>query len=513
MLKINNEEIFAKWISNIKNTFDKEEDGAEKNIYIDAYWAEYLGVFLPRFLYAKGLQTGDKKYKIYALSENSDFSMQTLCNAYGIRLVNIRNKVGLFKALLLVLKWFAFSNSEEKIYKINYKGILIGNYIADFIIRHTDSLFSLKKFRFSYLKLMLVFAWSLIEIDKLFAKTPPSIYLILETGFWFGPVIKLAEQHKATIIQCSSGNRAVQIGNRVGIPINSIDSWNYEVHCGVDKIQKEGIDYKSWASEYYRQRRKGLTDKDAEDAYANKVIITRKEWIEKNSADPNKKNIVIMAHCFSDDANTTTSRSIYRDYYQWLVNTLDIIHNINNVNWLLRAHPGRAVYNEGDFIYEIFSKYEDKNNIYVLDDDISSDALYEIIDGAVTVLGTCGLEFSSFGIPVVCAGLSSYGGFGFTMEPLSEDEYIHCLSHMDEIVPLSQEKIDLARKVSYAYFNLRKPVDVFDEIFDESLKMNADKTNDFVIERLNNLYEEGYSEKECFFYKHGEEVTRRIDKC
>lgn len=501
MLNINDRKKFAKWISHIKNTFCNEEDSTGENIYIDAYWAEYLGAFLPRFLYAKGLQTGNKKYKVYALSEKIDFLMQSLCDAYGIRLVNIRNMSELFKSLLLVLQWFIFSNSEEKIYKINYKGILIGKYIADFLIRHTDNLFSLKKFRFSYLKLMLAFAWSLVEMDKLFEKAPPSIYLVLETGFWFGPVIRLAEQHGARIIQCTSGNRTIQIGNSVGIPINPIDSWNYEVHFGVDKIQKEGIDYKSWTSEYYRLRRKGLTDKDAKDAYANKVIFTRKEWIEKNAANPNKKNIVIMAHCFSDDANTTTSRSIYRDYYQWLVNTLDIIHDIDNVNWLLRAHPGRAVYHEGDFVYEIFSKYIDKDNIYILDDDISSESLYEIIDGAVTVLGTCGLEFSSFGIPVVCAGLSSYGGFGFTMEPLTEDEYIDCLSHMDEIKPLSQEKIDLARKVSYAYFNLRKSADVFDEIFEESLKMNVDEANEYVINELNKLYEEGHSEKECFFYK------------
>lgn len=255
-----------------------------------------------------------------------------------------------------------------------------------------------------------------------------------------------------------------------------------------------------------------MTDKDAADAYANKVIITRDEWIRKNSIDGSKKNIVIMAHCFSDDANTTTSRSIYRDYYQWLVSTLEIIQGIDNVNWLLRAHPGREFYHEGDFIYEIFEKYAYKDNIIILDDNMSSESLYNIIDGAVTVVGTCGLEFSSFGIPVVCAGLASYGGFGFTIEPLTEKEYVECLSNMDKIRKLSDGEIDIARKVSYAYFNLRKPADIFDELFEDSLNKDKNVANDIVVNKMIKLYERGISEKNSFFYKKAKEEWR-IKQC
>ena len=254
-------------------------------------------------------------------------------------------------------------------------------------------------------------------------------------------------------------------------------------------IDEGNIDYRSWANRYYKLRRLGKTDRDASDAYANRIIYNRDEWIKKNKVDSNKKNIVIMAHCFSDDANTTTSRSIYRDYYQWLICTLEIIQKIDNVNWLLRAHPGRGVYNEGDYVYKIFEKYAHKGNIYILEDDISSESLYDIIDGAVTVLGTCGLEFSSFGIPVVCAGLASYGGFGFTFEPKTEVEYVEYLSNMDKLERLSDTQIDMARKVSY------------DSLFTCSLKMEKEQGNDFLIKELNKLYENGIKETDSYFYK------------
>lgn len=505
MLVINNKSNFKKWLNyhNYDESVTKELGNG--NIYIDCIFTDYLAAFLPRFLFANGLREENSKYRLIAICNKLEHEVNEIAKSYGIRTISIRKKMSMLKAIFTVVIIFLFRNSSKAIYSLSYRNVEIGKYLADFLIRQTYDLFTLEKIRFKDLKKASAFYWAIFETDKIFRKAPPNLYLVLETGYWYGPVIKLAESYGARIVQCTSGNRILELGYKMNRPINPIDSWNYEVHRGVEKIDAGGIDYRTWIDEYYQKRRLGLTDKDAADAYANKVILTRDEWIRENSVDCSKKNIVIMAHCFSDDANTTTSRSIYRDYYQWLVSTLEIIQNIDNVNWLLRAHPGRGFYNEGDFIYGIFKKYANKENIIILDDSLSSESLYNIIDGAVTVVGTCGLEFSSFGIPVVCAGLASYGGFGFTIEPLTEQEYIECLNSMDKIRRLSDEKIDIARKVSYAYFNLRKPADIFDELFETSLNKDKNVANDIVVNKMMELFERGISEKDSFFYKKAKE--------
>ncbi len=502
MLVIKNKKSYKEWIKH-KNQKEKPkpQNGSNNNIYIDCVWTDYLAAFLPRFMYAEGLYSENKNSKLYAICNEIDQNVSEIADAYGINVVNIRKKKSLIKAILLTIQLFLFKNNEKSIYSLKYHSVDVGKYLADVLIRHSDDLFSVNKIRTKDLKNAILFFWFIVEFGENFKKRRPSIYLVLETGYWNGPAIRIAENYGSKIIQCLSGNRVIEIGDKTDIPINPIDLWNYGVHKSIDIIDKKHIDYKKWAEEYYGKRRLGLTDKDAADAYANKTILSRNEWLKESGADKNKKNIVIMAHCFSDDANTTTSRSIYRDYYQWLVETLKIIQGVDNVNWLLRAHPGRGFYNEGDFVYEVFNKYAIRDNIYVLDDNISSESLYDIIDGAVTVLGTCGLEFSSFGIPVVCAGLASYGGFGFTLEPLTAQDYKECLRNMDKINKLSDEKIDMARKVSYAYFNLRNPADIFDEVFEDSLNMDSGEANDYVIEKLNYLRKSGIPETESFFYK------------
>lgn len=507
MLIINNRVELKKWLDNhalhkgVINPDCNKAKIRKKYVYIDCIFTDYMAAFLPRFIYAKGLKDRHPEYELVAICDKKEADVNAVSECYGIRTLNLRGTISMIKALLMALIVFIFWNNSKSIYSLSFRNVEIGKYLADYLIRRSDDLFSVEQIRFRDLKHVSVFYWKLIEVDKIFRKAPPDMYLVLETGYWYGPVIKMAENYGARIVQCLSGSKIMEIGKKINIPINSIDSWNYGVHKGVEKIEKDGIDYISWADDYYKRRRLGLTDRDATDAYANKIILTRDEWAKQSLADKNKKNIVIMAHCFSDDANTTTSRSIYRDYYKWLIRTLEIIQQVDNVNWLLRAHPGRGVYNEGNRIYEIFEKYAQKDNIFILADDISSESLYNIIDGAVTVLGTCGLEFSSFGIPVVCAGLASYGGFGFTMEPQNEKEYIKYLSSMDQVSRLSEEKIDVARKVSYAYFNLRNPADKLDQIFENSLMMSKNIASDYVIEKMNKLDDEGFWDKDSFFYK------------
>lgn len=77
-------------------------------------------------------------------------------------------------------------------------------------------------------------------------------------------------------------------------------------------------------------------------AFAGKTVLTRDELIERIGLDGNKKTVVIMAHTFTD-AVFNYGTYYFRDYYDWLEQTLKIAKNVYTVNWILKPHPTTKV--------------------------------------------------------------------------------------------------------------------------------------------------------------------------
>ena len=80
----------------------------------------------------------------------------------------------------------------------------------------------------------------------------------------------------------------------------------------------------------------------------------------------------------------------------------------------------------------------------------------EIISAAVTMGGSVGYEYPSFGIPaIVCTG-TFYAGHGFNCEPSTVDEYKKMLKNADKLGPLNKEQILKAKTFIYIYSVLAK---------------------------------------------------------
>lgn len=496
---------FYKWIDEIKKLFYNTSNRKSKSIYIDAYWSDYICLYLPRLLFAAGLREKNDDYGIIFLTEKNKNETKEISDAFGAETINVCKIGYLFLSIVISLYWYCLNNDEKKIYQLELLGIPIGGYLADFIIRHQSDVFCIKRIRIKDLKFVIVFVWRMLSINSMFKMKSPKYYLVRETTYWHAAIIKLAEQYGAHVIQVIFKGRATPIGKEFGVKLDGCSLCNYELRKKMAQIDETKFDYERWAMQYYDDRRQGHVSGDAENAYRGKKHISKEEWMKSHGADINKKNIIIMTHCFSDDANSATSKAVYRDFYTWLIRTLEEIQNIDNVNWLLKAHPGRFVYNEGNYVYSIFEKYTSKENIFIVEDNISTDSLYEIIDGAVTVMGTCGLEFSSFGIPVVCAGFPAYGGFGFVKEPNNEREYIDYLRNFDTMGNLTSEQVETARKVSCAYFNLYKPIDDVDAILSKSFELDKNRSNDYLIDEL--LHRK-INLRQCWFFEQGKNFEK-----
>jgi len=194
---------------------------------------------------------------------------------------------------------------------------------------------------------------------------------------------------------------------------------------------------------------------DIKTAYSGKKWDLKK--LTKNFGKefcPEKKNVFIMLHAFSD-ANHADGRLIFRDYYSWFIETLNFISSNDEVNWIVKKHPSLKYYNEEGLVEKCLESYE-STSVILLPDEFNTLSIFELADVVITARGTIALEASVFGIPTILAGDSSFSGLGFTHEPKNIDEYEKILQNIVQLHKLTKEQVVTAKRayMSYSLINL-----------------------------------------------------------
>jgi hypothetical protein len=208
----------------------------------------------------------------------------------------------------------------------------------------------------------------------------------------------------------------------------------------------------------------------------------------------------IMAH-INWDAVSDYAPMLYESFNEWILETIAIATEVSEVQWLLKVHPAEAWDNPDSGVESLIRKKlpELPSNIRILsaEENISPLDFFNLVDGAVTVYGTAGLELAVHGKPVILAGEAHYGKKGFTLDADSQSVYTSLLRQTAKISRLSASQILLAKKYAYCYFILRQiPLRVvkspsskwwdfqFDQI--ECLIAGKDPAMDFLCDRLIN---------------------------
>lgn len=172
-----------------------------------------------------------------------------------------------------------------------------------------------------------------------------------------------------------------------------------------------------------------------------------------------KKTWGIFAHinwdCVSDYAPM-----LHDDFNDWIISTLNSLRDDKSVNWLLKVHPAEAWDNPATGVQALvrkhFSELPEHIRVLGFDEDVNPLDFYNLIDGAVTVYGTAGLELSSLGKPVIVAGHAHYSRKGFTYDPASRQEYHRLLGSVGGLGALTPAQRDLAMRYCYIYFIQRQ---------------------------------------------------------
>ncbi|MDQ3194780.1 MAG: capsular biosynthesis protein [Bacteroidota bacterium] len=180
-----------------------------------------------------------------------------------------------------------------------------------------------------------------------------------------------------------------------------------------------------------------------------------KHYYDKYDIDPEKPAWGIMTH-INWDAMSDYFPMVHSNFDEWLYETVKEIYHITDVQWLIKIHPSEFNDNPDTgcqkFIENNFPDLPPHIKVLKMDDDISPLDFYHMLDGAVTVMGTGGLELSLKGKPVILAGEAHYGKKGFTYDAKNNEHYKQLLREAVNTGGLDDEKISLAWKYAYIYF-------------------------------------------------------------
>lgn len=199
----------------------------------------------------------------------------------------------------------------------------------------------------------------------------------------------------------------------------------------------------------------GAGDKDGLYAYSamNKFYADRDSFMADYQLDPKKKNVFIMMHALNDYPHSHFRWMIFKDFYDWLLQTLDFAKEYSEVNWIFKQHPSIRFYPVKDVDFAgIFSGCQ-KHIRYISEaTQIDTRSLVYCTDLVITCLGSAGFELPAMGgIPSLTAGETFYSGLGFTHEPRSREEYFEKLKSLPQILkPLTPDQ-QLRSKAAYVY--------------------------------------------------------------
>lgn len=419
-----------------------------------------------------------KEYNIISLEGQKKWFSKKYINHYNYQEFVVRDKITpcmLIKNTLYALKLILVGRTGEALLNFNYKGINVGEYIYDSFIRKPhNGIWTINRLKVKKHNKNIVYSLCLIDAcSKQFKKDKPAYYLTHHTCYDEGVISAVAEQYGAKIIMCALGNpvRIIQDANgkysHYWHDINR--EMMKELYLVDKKSENETYDL---AMELLDERHRGDYDKDTVCAYKDKMVISRDEFNRMLELDDTKKNVVIMAHCFSD-WNHCASNLLFRDYYSWLEEVLKAAKNINNVNWILKLHPSRRLYGESDEANKLIEKHN-IDNVKIFPEEYSGESLKNIADVIVTVHGTAGIEYSCCGIPCVLAGDAYYKGYGFTIDSTTKEEYLNRLTQLDKIPRLNNEQIKKACFIFYYSQMVQKNSKVMSDFEKELIRLDKD---------------------------------------
>jgi hypothetical protein len=363
-------------------------------------------------------------------------------------------------------------NTFEELFSIKYKNIDVGKHVASFFMRLTHSgFFNVSNENLSVLRKMLNFSTKYVNaIEKIHHRFLFDTCVFLERGYSpNGEIFDFFIQKDVDCIQwCGSHKENSFIFKRY-------NQSNSNTHpAGISKNLWEelcentsdfGAVKKSVFSELYSSYSNQTWFSEVGTQF-NTKLVNRELILEQLDLDINKKTAIIFSHLFWD-ATFFWGNDLYEDYKEWLIRTIELALQNDEINWIVKIHPANVVkLNRSNFagelaeiraIKEKFGEIPKSIRFIYPDSNISTFSLFDIMDFCITVRGTIGLESAALGKSTITCGTGRYDNFGFTFDSDTKEEYETKILNLHNFDEISEDQINLANLFAHCTF-LKKPI-------------------------------------------------------
>lgn len=432
----------VKWNNDVRSNQSVMVDGIIK--YFDV-------IAIVRMYYAEGLAEA-LKLPICVVDYKTNNKWRKLINSFDANILTLRqdiiaNPFKYAKVFSNAVRIVFTHKSGDYLVNLKCKDVPVGELIYESILRERHIL-TIKKLEFKDFKYVLLGLCTYNHADKICRLNRPKYYVSFNTSYIDAIYLKTAVTYGARGILCPG---AVDMEEMVDVNGNDTTYADYFIRKDVMENYKNIIDdsYIEYIKKYFERRFRGEVDVESLAAYGRKRKIDRTDFYNIYKLDKNKKIIVVFAHCFSDACRR--SGILYKDFYDWIENTIRILSDNININAFIKVHPMHIDYKEYDPTKDIINKYNHNNNLYVFPDDVSTQSIFDIADCIITCFGTIGIEAPCFGIPVIVGGDAWYANSSFARYYNKIKDYEGVLKSIHKISKLNTDEINDAKKVYFSY--------------------------------------------------------------
>ncbi len=306
---------------------------------------------------------------------------------------------------------------------------------------------------------------TVVAAEQLLTAVEPSIVSFLEKGYTNGPLYDVALARNLNVIQYVHAGthwRDALMLKRYSADTRRMHpaSVSQETWRVVRELEWTPEREASLRAEFEIRYGEGERHPDA-GLQEGKQRKTADAVREQLGLAAGRKTAVVFSHVLWD-ANLFYGDDLFDEMETWLVETVRAACANDAVDWIIKVHPANMIKAErGQELNEIVAIRERigplPSHVHLLmpETDINTFSLFEVADWAITIRGTIGMELPCFGVPVLTAGTGRYSGLGFTIDSETASDYLARLAHIQDIPPLDEETVLLAKRHAYAVFCLR----------------------------------------------------------
>jgi len=267
---------------------------------------------------------------------------------------------------------------------------------------------------------------ALYAADRILTDDVNLLVLSHTQGVPYGPLAWIGALKKIPVIDLAGGFGSLRFARISALEdIFRIASRPSSAEIAVLSAQRL-TQLKETGRAYLEARFSGQTgDLGAIYAYdVNSVALPRHEMVKQLDLNPDRPLVVVYASHWFDMPHIHGMQN-FRDFFDWIMTTVDVAKRNPDVNWLFKSHPCEAWYG-GVTMRELLADVS-APNLRLVPEGWNGHSTICAADGIITYHGTVGVEAASLGKPVLLADRGWYHDLGFVVWAESREHYIELI--------------------------------------------------------------------------------------